>query len=102
MTVTEPIPKGIISFCCVEEEEQEQQQREAPIGRIHDTGSSWFVKFDNLADLWRFLKEYDEMKHRWDTLERGCERPSYRIKEIIYERNMVKLLVIKNPWESLE
>jgi hypothetical protein len=70
--------------------------------QVHEPGSNWFVKFDSLAKLWPFLKEYDIAMYKRDILEEYVERPSYRIKEIIYERNMVKLLVIRNPWENLE
>ena len=88
-----PVPEGILSFCSVE------QQRG---GRVHEPGSCWLVKFDSLADLWHFLKGYDIMMCGRDSSDGSIERPSYRIKEIIYERNIVKLLAIRSPWENLE
>ena len=92
-----PFPEGIMSFCCVE-----QQGGGGEGQRIHEPDSQWLVKFDSLAKLWHFLKQYDTTMYRWKTLDGCIERPSYRIKEIIYEHNMVKLLVIRSPWENLK
>jgi|GEM_PF-6922899 len=95
-----PFPEGIMSFCCVEQQGGGGGGGEGQ--RIHEPGSQWLVKFDSLAKLWHFLKQYDTPMYRWKTLDGCIERPSYRIKEIIYEHNMVKLLVIRSPWENLK